>query len=226
MAFLTTLGLVTGGAGAVNSFLTGRSMAKQAEMGLAKFRHQELTDLAENLKPSTEVERQLRETAAKQRAAVVDVAQGRDAAEAMAFMSMGLDQIADMELKGFGSMLDKEFQADLVRVQDEQQQRSILEARNMEKLGSLKAQAQSGKQMQASALADFASMVTSAGLAQEYAASEGGDTDPAVRRAARRDARRAAREDRIAKGMGFLGKNTKVGGFLGSIGQSIGSFFN
>src|SRR6056300_1532529 len=214
MAFLTTLGLVTGGAGAVNSFFTGRSMANQAAQGLAKFRHQELTDLAENLKPSLETERQLRETAAKQRAAVVDVSQGRDAAEAMAFMSMGLDQVADMELKGFGSMLDKEFQADLVRVQDEQQQRSILENRNMEKLQSLKAQAQSGKQMQASAIADFASMATSAGLSQEYASAEAGNTDPAVRRAARQDAIIKARQDRIAKGMGFLGPNTAVGVFF------------
>ena len=217
MAFLTTLGLVTGGAGAVNSFFTGRSMAEQAEMGLAKFRHQELTDLAENLKPSTEVERQLRETAAKQRAAVVDVAQGRDAAEAMAFMSMGLDQVADMELKGLGSMLDKEFQADVIRIQDEQKQRDILETRNMEKLQSLRAQAQSGKQMQASAISDFASMVTSAGLAQEYAAAEAGDTDPAKRRAARQDARRAARDARRAQGLGFLGKNTAEGGFFRDI---------
>jgi Zn/Cd-binding protein ZinT len=140
--------------------------------------------------------------------------------------------------------MDKEFQADVMRVQDEQRQRDMIETRKMEELQSLKAQAQAGKQMQASAITDFASLAVSAGTGQEMAQAEAGKTDPSVTRAAKAAARRGATAQQIkstydtggqmglkqlnigTENTGFLGGGTKVGGFFRDIGQTIGGFFN
>lgn len=226
MPFLTTLGLIAGGAGAVNNFLTGGKMAREAQQGLQRFKHQELTNLAENLKPSLEAEQQAIAQIDKMRGSFTDVAQTMDAASAMAILGSGQEQLAAQEQKVFASIMDKEFQADVMRVQDKQKQRDMIETRKMEELQSLKAQAQAGKQMQASAITDFASLAVSAGTGQELSDTEGGNTDPALRRAARRDARKSARATRRAAGKGFLGENTAVGGLFRDVGQAIGGFFN
>lgn len=167
MPFLTTLGLIAGGAGAVNNFLTGGKMAREAQQGLQRFKHQELTNLAENLKPSLEAEQQAIAQIDKMRGSFTDVAQTMDAASAMAILGSGQEQLAAQEQKVFASIMDKEFQADVMRVQDKQKQRDMVETRKMEELQSLKAQAQAGKQMQASAITDFASLAVSAGTGQE-----------------------------------------------------------
>jgi hypothetical protein len=244
MAFLTTLGLIAGGAGAVNNFLTGGKMAREAQQGLQKFKHQELTNLAENLKPSLEAEQQAISQIDKMRGSFTDVAQTMDAASAMAILGSGQEQLAAQEQKVFSSIMDKEFQADVMRVQDEQKQRDMIETRKMEELQSLKAQAQAGKQMQASAITDFASLAVSAGTGQEMADAEAGKTDPTTTRAAKAAARRGATGEQISAaydkgGMasikqlnigednkGFLGGGTKVGGFFSGIGQAIGGFLN
>jgi hypothetical protein len=237
MAFLTTLGVIAGGAGAVNSFLQGGKMAREAERGLAQFRHQELTNLAENLKPSLEAEKQFQAAAAKQRAAFTDVASGMDAASAMGILSAGMGQTADMEMKAFSSMMEKEYQADQARVQEEQNMRSIIEARKMEELQSLKAQAQAGRQMQSSAITDFASLAVAAGTGEEMSQTEAGNTDPTTTRAAKAAARRGATAQQISTtyktgglmglkqlntgvdNTGFLGGGTKVGGFFRNLFQ-------
>jgi hypothetical protein len=64
-------------------------------------------------------------------------------------------------------MLDKEYQADQVRVQEEQNMRAMIEKRKMEELQSLKAQKMAGSQMQTSAIKDLGSMALSAGLASD-----------------------------------------------------------
>ena len=244
MPFLTTLGMIAGGAGAVNNFLTGGKMAREAQQGLQKFKHQELTNLAENLKPSLEAEQQAISQIDKMRGSFTDVAQTMDAASAMAILGSGQEQLAAQEQKVFASVMDKEFQADVMRVQDEQRQRDMIETRKMEELQSLKAQAQAGKQMQASAITDFASLAVSAGTGQEMAQAEAGKTDPSVTRAAKAAARRGATAQQIkstydtgcqmglkqlnigTENTGFLGGGTKVGGFFRDIGQTIGGFFN
>ena len=243
MPFLTTLGLIAGGAGAVNNFLTGGKMAREAQQGLQKFKHQELTNLAENLKPSLEAEQQAISQIDKMRGSFTDVAQTMDAASAMAILGSGQEQLAAQEQKVFASVMDKEFQADVMRVQDEQKQRDMIETRKMEELQSLKAQAQAGKQMQASAITDFASLAVSAGTGQEMAQAETG-IDPKAARAAKRAGRRGASAEAVkgaydsggimkvnslnrgSSNMGFLGGGTKVGGFFSNIGQAIGGFFN
>jgi hypothetical protein len=196
-------------------------MAREAQQGLQKFKHQDLTNLAENLKPSLEAEQQAISQIDKMRGSFTDVAQTMDAASAMAILGSGQEQLAAQEQKVFASVMDKEFQADVMRVQDEQRQRDMIETRKMEELQSLKAQAQAGKQMQASAVTDFASLAVSAGTGQEMAQAEAGYTDPAVRRAGRRAARKANRD----AGKGFLGENTAVGGFFRNVGSGVGQFF-
>ena len=174
MAIMSAIGMGIGAVGAGVQFFQGKKLKEQAEHKLAAFRHQELTNLAENLKPSLEAERQMQVAASKQRAAVVDVSQGMDAAQAMGMMAMGLGQTQDMEMKAFSSMLDKEYQADQVRVQEEQNMRSMIEQRKMQELQSLQSQKMAGMQMQTSAIKDLGSMALSAGLASDkIKASEG-----------------------------------------------------
>jgi hypothetical protein len=174
MAILSAIGMGVGVVGAGMQFLQGSKLKKEANEGLAKFRHQELTNLAENLKPSLEAERQVQVAASKQRAAVVDVASGMDASQAMAMASAGLGATADLEMKAFSSILDKEYQADQVRVQEEQAMRSMVEKRKMEELSSLKAQKMAGMQMQTSAIKDLGGMALGAGMASDkLAASQG-----------------------------------------------------
>lgn len=177
MAIMSAIGMGIGAVGAGVQFFQGAKMKREAEAKLSQFRHQELTNLAENLKPSLEAERQMQVAASKQRAAVVDVSQGMDAAQAMGMMAMGLGQTQDMEMKAFSSMLDKEYQADQVRVQEEQNMRAMIEKRKMEELQSLKAQKMAGMQMQTSAIKDLGGMALSAGMASDkLAASQGRET--------------------------------------------------
>jgi len=177
MAIMSAIGMGVGAIGAGVQFFQGSKMKREAEAKLSQFRHQELTNLAENLKPSLEAERQVQVAASKQRAAVVDVSQGMDAAQAMGMMAMGLGQTQDMEMKAFSSILDKEYQADQVRVQEEQNMRAMIEKRKMEELQSLKAQKMAGSQMQTSAIKDLGSMALSAGMASDkLAASQGKST--------------------------------------------------
>jgi hypothetical protein len=97
-----------------------------------------------------------------------------DASQAMAMASAGLGATADLEMKAFSSILDKEYQADQVRVQEEQAMRSMVEKRKMEELSSLKAQKMAGMQMQTSAIKDLGGMALGAGMASDkLAASQG-----------------------------------------------------
>ena len=177
MAIMSAIGMGIGAIGSGVQFFQGKKLKEEAEHKLANFRHQELTNLAENLKPSLEAERQMQVAASKQRAAVVDVSQGMDAAQAMGMMAMGLGQTQDMEMKAFSSMLDKEYEADQVRVQEEQNIRAMIEKRKMEELASLQAQKMAGSQMQTSAIKDLGGMALSAGMASDkLAASQGKST--------------------------------------------------
>ena len=177
MAILSAIGMGIGAIGSGVQFFQGAKMKREAEAKLSQFRHQELTNLAENLKPSLEAERQMQVAASKQRAAVVDVSQGMDAAQAMGMMAMGLGQTQDMEMKAFSSMMEKEYEADKIRVQEEKNMRAMIEKRKMEELQSLKAQKMAGMQMQSSAIKDLGSMALGAGMASDkLAASQGKST--------------------------------------------------
>ena len=175
MSILTAIGMGVGAVGAGVQFFQGGKLKREANRKLAQFQHQELTNLAENLKPSLEAEKQAVAAADKSRAMFADVAGGMDAASAMALLGQGQQQVAGMEQQAFASVLEKEYQADVQRVAEEQNMRGMIEKRKMEELQSLKAQKMAGMQMQQSAIKDFASMAVSAGTAQDQAiASQGG----------------------------------------------------
>jgi hypothetical protein len=177
MAILSAIGLATGAVGAGMQFIQGSKMKQEAERGLKEFQHQELTNLAENLKPSLEAEKLAQAQADKSRAMFADVAQGMDASSAMAVLSSGQEQITKQESDIFSSVLDKNYQADVMRVQEEQNMRDIVETRKMEQLSSLKAQKNAGMQMQTSAIKDIGGLALSSGLASDkIAASLGKDT--------------------------------------------------
>lgn len=176
MAFLTAIGMGVGAVGAGVQFFQGSALKRAADRQLSQFQHQELTNLAENLKPSLEAEKQAVAAADKSRAMFADVAGGMDAASAMALLSQGQQQVAGMEQQAFASVLEKEYQADVQRVAEEQNIRGMIEKRKMEELQSLKAQKMAGMQMQQSAIKDLASMAVSSGTARDMALARDGKT--------------------------------------------------
>jgi hypothetical protein len=176
MALLTAIGMGIGALGAGAQFFQGAKLKKEADAKLAQFRHQELTNLAENLKPSLEAERQARISEGKMLAGVTDVAQGMDAASAMAMMQSGLGQVGEMSMKTTASQMEKEFQVDAMKVEEEKRLRDIVEARKMEELSSLKQQKMAGMQMQSSAFKDLGSLALSGGIARDQALSTKGVT--------------------------------------------------
>lgn len=167
MAILTAIGMGIGAIGAGVQFFQGSKLKREAQRGLDQFQHQELTNLAENLKPSLEAEKLAQSQIDKSRASMVDVASGMDAASAMAAMATGEQNLQEREDNLFASVMQKEYDADLVRVGEEQNIRGMIETRKMEELSSLKAQKTAGMQMQTSAIKDFASMAVSAGLSHD-----------------------------------------------------------
>ena len=174
MAFLSAVGLGMGAAGGVKQFFDGAATKRKASEGLANFREQDLVNAAENLKPSLEAERQLSVAAEQQRASLVDVSQGMDAASAMALMASGSGQIGEMQMKGIASIQDKEFQADTMRVQEEQSMRSIVEARKRQELATLNSQYMAGMQMQSGAMKDLGGIALSAGIASDTGLAQAG----------------------------------------------------
>lgn len=223
MALLTTLGLIAGGASAVSNFISGSQMRREAEMNLDKFKHQELTNLADALQPSLEAERQAISQIDKSMATFADLAGTMDAATSMAILGQGQQQTAAQGQQVFASIMDKDFQADLARVQDEGVQRQMIENRRMEELQSLKQQAQAGAQMQAKGLSDVANLAVSAGTAIDVARAEAGDTDPQLRRQAERDARKAARESKRQNKA--IVEYEKIAPFLNNALNLFGGFF-
>jgi hypothetical protein len=174
MVLLTTLGLIASAGSSINQFIQGEKMASSAKSGLDQFKYQDLTNLAASIKPSLEAERQLRIGTSEMLATTSDVAQGRDIAGALGLLGMGYQQAQKTQLQGLTSMLDKEFQADMLRLQEEQTIRQMKEARDLERLQSLKQQAMAGAQMKSDALSDVAMTAVSAGIAQEAALAEAG----------------------------------------------------
>ena len=174
MPFLTTLGMIVGGASAVNSFFKGGNLAAEARAGLSKLKDQELTNAFAGLKPSLAAEQRILSQQSTQLGTIADVAQGMDAASAMGLLQAGQANILDAENKAFESMLDKEFQADVLRGQDEQEMRRIQEQRTQLQRQTLSQQMMAGEQMQADALMDAATLAVSAGAAQEMADAQRG----------------------------------------------------
>tara|TARA_R100000951_G_scaffold103730_1_gene96521 strand:- start:53 stop:718 length:666 start_codon:yes stop_codon:yes gene_type:complete len=217
MAFFTTLGLITGAAGAIKGFIGGEQMASDARKGLEKFEYQDLSQGAfDTLKPSLEQEQFALQQIGQQRSGLVDVAAGLSASDAMSLLGAGEEQIGQKELNLLNKMIEKESQFDVMRGQDFQKRMQMQEARDQQELQTLSQQLMAGESQQAQAIQGLGQIATAYGTAEQAKFAQAG-YDPLAKKKARKQKRLA--------GEGFLGRNTKVGGFLGDQLAKLGGFF-
>lgn len=207
MPLLTTLGMIIGGAGAVKQFIDGSKAASSGRDRLRNLQEPELTNLAKNLKPSFEQERLAMAGISQQEQTLADVASGMDAASAMGLLQSGFNQASQSRMNVFGQSLEKQFQTDLLAMQEDQTIRGLMEDRYKTEKASAEAEVMSGLQMQTGAITDIATGLISAGSAQEAAlASTGyknGGTTPSLNQL--RHNKRLARTE-ARKGKSFMGK--------------------
>ena len=180
MAFMTTLGLILGGAGAVKQFIDGSNAKASGEKRLNELREPELTNLAKNLKPSFEQERQALARISQQEQTIAGVASGMDAASAMGLLSSGFTQTGQSKMDIYGTNLEKQFQADLLALEEDKTIRNMMEDRYQTEKASAEAEVMSGLQMQTGAITDIATGLISAGTAKQAAQAQRGidDNDP------------------------------------------------
>ena len=176
MALLTTLGLIGGAAGSVMNFLGGSKAAAEGKRKLDQFQWQDLsTGAADALKPSLELEQQALDKIQQNKERFADVAQASgDAGNMLAMLTAGEETTGAQEQTLYGNMGKQMFEADKVRVQDEQMRRSMQEQRDFNKVQSLQAQVAAGEQMKSDAITNFSKTAMSAGIGQESANAEAG----------------------------------------------------
>ena len=208
MPLLTTLGMIIGGAGAVKQFIDGSKAASSGRERLRNLQEPELTNLAKNLKPSFEQERLAMAGISQQEQTLADVASGMDAASAMGLLQSGFYQASQSRMNVFGQSLEKQFQTDLLAMQEDQTIRGLMEDRYKTEKASAEAEVMSGLQMQTGAITDIATGLISAGSAQEAALAstgynENGGTTPSLNQL--RHNKRLARTE-ARKGKSFMGK--------------------
>lgn len=167
MAFLTTLGLLAGGANALREITGGRSKRMEALRGLEAFERQDLVNAYEGLKPSLDVERTALAGLSEQRATVADVAAGNDAASALALLSTGNEAVNKQQLDIYNAMFKQEADFDVMAAKDETAMRNIRESRDAADIASLQAQLYAGEKEMSNALMGMAEMATSVGLMDE-----------------------------------------------------------
>jgi len=164
---LIGLGLMVGGITAVDNYLTGSSLTKEALRKLEEFEPQQLVSPFEGLTPSQRLEQEQLSEISQSRAGALDVAQGRDAASALAITSMTGEQTGEQQLKMYGGMAKEQASYDIMKAQDKVNIRSMQEQREQNILGSLQEQLAAGRQMRSDAMMGFAKQTMAAGLARE-----------------------------------------------------------
>lgn len=194
MAIMTGVGLMLGAYGAVDTYLQGNAMRKDALQGLEEFQAQQLTNAYAGLSPSLEAERTALDTFSESQAGIVDVSQGMDASDAMAMLSMGNEQVQRGRLDQLNQMRKEEANYDILRAQDDVAIRNMEEARDQFELSTLQAQLYAGNQMRSDALMGGAKMMVGAGNAFEDRRA-GLGIDPM-----------AYRKEAIQRGEGTLGQ--------------------
>ena len=176
MALLTTLGMIGGAAGSVMNFIGGSAAAAEGRRKLDQFQWQDLsTSAAETLAPSLKLEEDALLKIQQNKERFADVAsQGGDAGSMLAMLTAGEEQTGAQEQQLYGNMQKQEFDADMVRVQDEQQRRGMQEQRDFNEVQSLQAQVAGGEQMKGDAITNFSKTMMGAGIGQEAANAEAG----------------------------------------------------
>lgn len=225
MPLLTTLGMIIGGAGAVKQFVDGSKAASSGRDRLRNLQEPELTNLAKNLKPSFEQERLAMAGISQQEQTLADVASGMDAASAMGLLQSGFNQTSQSRMNVFGQSLEKQFQTDLMSMQEDQTIRGLMEDRYKTEKASAEAEVMSGLQMQTGAITDIATGLISAGSAQEAALAATGTTEGGSRMSLQQ-MREAKRKDRKARRQGtgkYSAKGEKT--FMGKVLSSLGGLF-
>jgi hypothetical protein len=200
----TTIGLITGAAGAVKGLLGGAQMSSDARKGLENLEFQDLSQGAfDTLKPSLKQEQFGLQQIGQQRSGLVDVAAGLSASDAMSLLGAGEEQIGQKELNLLNKMIEKESQFDVMRGQDFQRRMQMQEARDLEKLQSLRQQLMAGESQQAQAIQGLGQIATAYGTAEQAKAAQDGGENP----------EKTFRETDLGKTL--IGEN-KGGGLLGS----------
>jgi len=182
MPFMTTMGLIMGGASAIKGFMDGDKTASAGRRTLNSLRDVDLQNAFTNLKPSLRAEEALFGQSNRRMSQIADVASGMDASSAMGLINASQGNINEFEENAINSMIEKDYQADVLRGQDEVRIQNTLEQRNLNKRAEAISQINTGQQMQTSALEGAASLAISAGNAQAMAAAEGGFESPAAMR--------------------------------------------
>ena len=198
MAIGTTIGLLLGTYGAIDSFIGGNTMRKQALKGLEEFEAQELTNAYANLHPSLQAEQNALNTISETEAGMFDAAQGYNAADALAIISSGTESNNRTRMSMFDTMRKEMANYDTLRAQDEVAIRGLQEQREMNEVNSLTAQLAAGEQQRMNALMGGAKMFLGVGLSAEDREA-GLGIDP-----------KAARRQRIADNAaerGYSGRN-------------------
>ena len=148
------------------------------------------------------------------------MAAGLSASDAMAMLGAGEEQIGQKELNLLNKMLEKESQFDVMRGQDFQRRMQMQEARDQQELQTLSQQLMAGESQQAQAIQGLGQIATAYGTAEQAKVAQKGGVPDAIKAA-----KKAARKQKRQAGEGFLGRNTKVGGFLGDQLAKLGGFF-
>tara|TARA_R110001632_G_scaffold78969_4_gene177003 strand:+ start:2706 stop:3266 length:561 start_codon:yes stop_codon:yes gene_type:complete len=176
MALLTTLGLVAGAAGSVMNFIGGSKAAAEGKRKLDQFQWQGLeAGAADALAPSLKLEEDALNKIQQNKERFADVAMsGGDAGNMLAMLTAGEEQTGAQEQQLYGNMSKQVFEADRIRVQDEQMRRSMLEERQKNEVSSLQAQIAAGEQQKSSAITNFSKTLVGAGSGQEMANAESG----------------------------------------------------
>ena len=226
MPLLTTLGMIVGGAGAVKQFIDGSKAASSGRDRLRNLQEPELTNLAKNLKPSFEQERLAMAGISQQEQTLADVASGMDAASAMGLLQSGFNQTSQSRMNVFGQSLEKQFQTDLLAMQEDQTIRGLMEDRYKTEKASAEAEVMSGLQMQTGAVTDIATGLISAGSAQEAALAATGAIEGGGGGKSLAELRKLKRTDRKARRQG-TGKYSAQGEktFMGKVLSSLGGLF-
>ena len=167
MAITTTIGLFLGGATALDSFVQGRSMSNEALRGLEEFEAQKLVNNYEGLTPSLDVERTALDTFNQTEANIYDVAQGQDAAGALAMISQGTEQVNAQRQKTFDQMRKEVAAIDFAAAQDEGVIRNMQEQRDRFTVETLQEQLAAGQEMKYSAIEGITKGLIGVGLAKE-----------------------------------------------------------
>ena len=212
MPFLTTMGMLLGGASAIKGFIGGDKMERAGRKTLNELRDVEFQNAYANLTPSLKAEETLFGLSGRRMGGVVDVAQGMNAADAMGMINTAQGGLNEMESAGIQSILDKNYEADKLRAGDEVRIQGMEFQRNRALRNEAISQINAGGQMQMSALEGAAGLAISAGTAQTAAAAEGGTTPKALRQ--------AGKQQKLA------GRYTNLGGKGDTKGKTSGQLRN